>query len=205
MFNGQGPFLPEVETLTPTNVSANGATLRARIAPWGARTPPLTVSFLLNGVSLGSVPVDESVQEVILEWPVTDLLAGTLYSASSVSQDGWANTTNGGSVPFTTLGQGTPPQLTTLAPTHLAKDSAVLRASVDPKGRATTVEFFLNGESKGRFDAGSGNGASVIEVPVAGLVSGTEYTVTTRAFSMPETPSAIPSPLSRAFHLRSSN
>jgi hypothetical protein len=75
------------------------------------------------------------------------------------------------------------PGVITLAPIQVTRTSAVLRASVDPKGQATTVEFFLNGASKGLFDAGHGDGASVIEVPVTGLRSGTEYAVTTRAFS----------------------
>src|SRR4030095_12063599 len=59
-----------------------------------------------------------------------------------------------------------------------------LRANVDPKGRATNVEFYLNGVRKGIVSAGNGIVASIVELQVDGLDAATSYTVTSEASSI---------------------
>ena len=148
---------PFIQTLAVRNISDRGAILSAEVYPSGQA---LLVTFSVNDSPVGMVNVAGS-ETLIVDFPVTGLSPDTTYVVrTSLSVFGEVS---GGSVEFRTLTRGGPPTATTIVPEQIDRSSAVLRAAVQGNGFATTVEFFVDGMSKGKGRASEGERESIIK------------------------------------------
>ncbi len=73
------------------------------------------------------------------------------------------------------------PTVTTLAPSAVTRTSAKLSAQANANGSQTTVEFLIDGISKGAVDIGMEPGSAIANFTVTGLLPHTTYTATSRA------------------------
>jgi hypothetical protein len=182
--HAQAPTNPEPPVATTEPVTAIGqttATLAAKVAPRGADT---TVRFEYGtSTAYGLTSAERSVPGTATEAqtvtvPVTGLTANTTYHVRVVATNA-AGEVRGTDRTFRTTSPPASPRApgaTTGTPTEVTSSSATLVGSVDPNGQATRVRFEYGttgalGRTTGEQDAGAGDSAITVRLPVSGLAA----------------------------------
>jgi hypothetical protein len=135
---------------------------------------------LTDAVATPSQPSHTGAYRYSVNAPISDLVPkATYYFRAVVSNSAGTTRSDTGSFSLNA------PSLETLMPSRISDNSATLRASVNPHGFATTVEFFLDGVSKGSVTTGTETSPIVVALPVIGLFQGvpSSFTASTRAQS----------------------
>ena len=175
------PGAPGVTNLAASPVTANSATLHAKVNPGGA---PTTVYFQYGlTTAYGSFSASNVLSSDVLDTqevslPVTGLLPGFTYHFRAIAQN-VAGTNLAGDSTFTLLPAA--PAVTNLAAAPVTANSATLNANVNPGGGPTTV-YFQYGltTAYGSFSGTNVLSSDVLDtqevsLPVTGLLPGVTY------------------------------
>jgi hypothetical protein len=176
--------VPDVETLTPENVTDEGATLKGKIGAAGiagatcvfqyvdaeefaahgfegtptepAPTAPCQPAGPFSGEAMNAVHAD-----------LVGLPGGTTYHERILGTN--ANGSNPGKdVPFTTLG----PTIAGTEAAEVGQNTATLKGTVDPNGSATTYRFEYLTEAAYKANPPADRWAGAVEVPAGGASIG---------------------------------
>jgi hypothetical protein len=175
---------PTATTSPATGVTSNAATLKAAVNPNGLETSyqfeygttlsyGSTIPATAKSVGAGTTSVEAS-------QPITGLTPGTAYHfrISATNVDGTTKGTNG---TFTTTAA---PVVSTGPPSDITANSATLKASVNPRGAATTYQFeygpttaYGSKAPASPQAAGSGYSSIAVSAAVSGLAENATYHV----------------------------
>jgi hypothetical protein len=174
------PPPPTVITGAATQVTQTSATLNATLNPNGAATSwrfeyGTTDAY---GLSTPEVSAGDGSSPAPVEREITALTPDTTYHVRIVATNA-AGISRGTDVTFRTAAAPRPPGVTSAGARGVSATGAVLAASVDPRGQATTYRFEYGRTSAyGEFTpevAVTGTGSRTVTAPIAGLNPYTTY------------------------------
>jgi hypothetical protein len=179
---------PAATTDAATSITATGATLSAAVNPEGSATTYNFVYGTSSNLSSGTTTTtSESAGSGSSTESETAALTGLTPNTKyyfKVEATNSGGTTSGAILNFTTLAAvGTPPTATTDAAATITATGATLKASVNPKGSATTYTFIYGTSSTlssgttitTSESAGSGTSAESETAGLTGLAPNTKY------------------------------
>jgi subtilisin family serine protease len=171
---------PVVAHAAPTMVLRTSATLNGTVDPAGKSTLYRFQYGLTTSYGLSTAPgnAGEGSGPLAITADLTGLTAGTTYHFRMVATNA-DGTVIGEDAQFTTAAVG-PPVVALAAPSPIAKRSATLNGTVDPRGVATTYRFDYGtttayGQSTPVANAAPGSGEVGVSAELTGLTPGTTY------------------------------
>lgn len=170
---------PVATTGSATQLTSSSAVLNATVNADGNATTYVfeygpTASY---GSQTATTSVGSGASGTPVQVPVSGLASGATYHFRVVATSS-AGTTDGLDATFTTT--KTPPTATTGTATLIMSGSAILNATVNPNGTATTYAFQYGattsyGSQTATVTAGSGTSNIAVHATLSGLVSNTTY------------------------------